>query len=80
MTRIVPNKESIGQSLFDNNLTKMVRLKHPKLLYVTTEMHKLIHATTQQTINKYMEYLRPNKRVLGTINKYRKLSGNYVIN
>ncbi|EHR0219397.1 group II intron reverse transcriptase/maturase [Clostridium perfringens] len=53
--------------------------EYKNLIILTTEMHKLIHATTQQTINKYMEYLRPNKRVLGTINKYRKLAGNYVI-
>jgi group II intron reverse transcriptase/maturase len=50
--------------------------KYQNLLFVTVNVHKLIHATEEQTINKYFSYVNPDKSQLEKINKLRKLVGN----
>lgn len=50
--------------------------KYQNLLFVTINVHKLIHATEQQTINKYFSYVNPDKNQLEKINKLRQLVGN----
>lgn len=54
--------------------------EYNNLIIITYEIHKLIHAKTDKTIQKYMEIIKPNKKLLKDINKYRKLAGNNVLN
>ena len=54
--------------------------EYNNLIIITHEIHKLIHAKTDKTIQKYMEIIKPNKKLLKDINKYRKLAGNNVLN
>lgn len=46
------------------------------LIYVTTDIHKLIHATTEETIQKYLLKLKLTIEQMVKINKLRKLVGN----
>lgn len=46
------------------------------LIYVTTDIHKLIHATTEETIQKYLLKLKLTIEQMIKINKLRKLVGN----
>lgn len=48
------------------------------LTIVTYEIHKLIHATNLETINKYRDYIYNNK-VLEKLNKLRVLAGKFEI-
>lgn len=52
---------------------------YENLIYVTTDVHKLIHANDTDTINKYKERLNLNKRDINKLNKLRKLVGNFEI-
>ena len=46
------------------------------LIYVTTNIHKLIHATTTETIDKYLQKLKLTDEQMIKLNKLRKLVGN----
>lgn len=50
------------------------------LAIITYDIHKLIHATTKSTIEKYMKIVKPKAELLTKINKFRKLAGNNVLN
>ena len=53
--------------------------KYSNLIFVTKDVHKLIHATLQETIDKYLEILNLNNEELEKVNKLRKMVGNDVI-
>jgi len=53
--------------------------EYSNLLYVTYNVHKIIHATEMQTINKYMKMENLDKKALKKINLLRKKVGNHVI-
>ena len=44
---------------------------YKNLVLLTSEVHKLIHATTEVTIQKYLQKIKPDKRQLELINKFR---------
>ena len=49
--------------------------KYSNLVLVTEAVHLLIHATLEETIQKYLKQLQLNKKQLGKLNKLRKLAG-----
>ena len=49
---------------------------YQNLMLVLDEVHKLIHATTDETINKYLNTLNLTKPQLEKLNKYREMVGN----
>lgn len=54
--------------------------KYKNLIIVTYEAHKLIHAVQEDTINKYLEIIKPNKEILDKVNKYRiKVENNKIL-
>lgn len=53
--------------------------EYSNLVLITYEVHKLIHATKTETINKYINIINPNKTALSKINKLRKQVGNTII-
>lgn len=53
--------------------------EYSNLIFLKTEIHKLIHATTNETINKYLQILNFDKNALKKLNKLRKLVGNFEI-
>lgn len=63
---IVP-KEKNGNDKYDN------------LVFITKEAHKLIHATTEDIINKYLQMLELPKQSLDKVNKLRVKAGNKVL-
>lgn len=52
---------------------------YSNLVIVHKDIHKLIHAVDMETINKYLEMLKPTKTMLAKLNRYRKLVGNTTI-
>ena len=50
--------------------------KYENLILVLDDVHKLIHAKTENTITKYLDILNLTKPQLVKLNKYRKLAGN----
>jgi group II intron reverse transcriptase/maturase len=46
------------------------------LVWIKSDVHKLIHATTLVTIEKCMQILRLDKKALQRVNSLRKLAGN----
>ena len=53
--------------------------KFNNLIWITTDVHNLIHSTNTETINKYLEIIKPTKEILTKINSYRKKAGNHEI-
>lgn len=53
--------------------------KYQNLMFVTTNVHKLIHAKTEETIYKYLNLIKPNEKTLKLINKFRVKAGNCII-
>ena len=53
--------------------------EYKNLIWVTSDVHELIHATVMETINKYLERVKPKAEALEKINKLRKNAGNCVI-
>lgn len=49
---------------------------YQNLVLVHKNVHKLIHATTESTIQKYLNLLNLNKAQLRKLNKFRKQAGN----
>jgi len=46
------------------------------LVLVTKEVHKLIHSTKLETINKYLKYIPTNNNTIEKLNKFRTKIGN----
>lgn len=53
--------------------------EYSNLVLVTEAVHILIHATLEETIQKYLKELQLNKKQLEKLNKLRKLAGTPVI-
>lgn len=53
---------------------------YKNLILVTKEVHRLIHATVEETIEKYLNVLLLDAEHLKKLNKLRKLVGNPTIN
>ena len=53
--------------------------KYDNLIFVTSNVHKLIHATNKDTINKYLDMLKLNPKQLSKINELRVMSRNFEI-
>lgn len=43
------------------------------------EVHKLVHSTNLEVINKYLQILNLDKKCLKRVNSLRKLVGNFTI-
>lgn len=50
--------------------------EYSNLIYVTTDIHKLIHSTINETIKKYLQKLKLTNEQMQRLNKLRKLVGN----
>lgn len=53
--------------------------EYKNLVWLSSEVHKLIHATKQETIEKYLGLLSLNEKGLKRVNSLRELVGNSVI-
>ena len=53
--------------------------EYKNLIIVHIDVHKLIHATKPETIQAYLNKIKPNKSQLEKINKLRVLAGNTAI-
>ena len=53
---------------------------YKNLILVKEAVHRLIHAKTEETIQKYIALLKLNKVQLIRLNKYRVLAGNRELN
>ena len=53
--------------------------EYKNLIIIHTDVHKLIHATKPETIQAYLDKIKPNKSQLEKINKLRVFSGNSAI-
>jgi len=53
--------------------------EYKNLVWLCTNAHKLIHATKEETINRYLADLNLDEKGLKRINNLRKLVGNSVI-
>ena len=49
---------------------------YQNLIIVHQDIHRLIHATKQETISKYLSALKLDKRQISKVNKLRKMVGN----
>ena len=52
---------------------------YDNLLWILPEVHKLIHASEQKTINKYLKLLKLDKKALNKVNSLRLLAENLEI-
>lgn len=53
--------------------------KFSNLVCINTIVHKLIHATSDKTIRKYLDEIKPSNETLAKINFYRDKVGNEII-
>ncbi len=53
--------------------------EYKNLIIVHIDVHKLIHATSPETIQAYLDKVKPDKSQLNKINKLRMLAGNLAI-
>lgn len=53
--------------------------EYSNLVIVHKDVHKLIHAVSENTINAYLNLIKPTKVMLDKINKFRITAGNAVI-
>ena len=53
--------------------------EYRNLVWVTYNVHKLIHVTEQATIERYLTTVNPNKEMFEKLNKLRTQAGNCVI-
>lgn len=53
--------------------------KYDNLLFIKSDVHKLIHATNVETIKSYLNIVKPNDKTLKVINNYREKTGNCLI-
>lgn len=52
---------------------------YQNLIIIHKDVHRLIHATRQETISKYLSLLNLNKQQISKVNKLRKMVGNETI-
>ena len=52
---------------------------YQNLIIIHKDVHRLIHATKQETISKYLSLLKLNKQQISKVNKLRKMVGNETI-
>ena len=52
---------------------------YKNLIWVNEDIHKLIHATKEETINKYLHKLKLNEKSLEKLNSLREQVGNLTI-
>ena len=50
--------------------------KYYNLIFISDDVHILIHATKQETIDKYLKALNLDAKMIDKINKLRLLVGN----
>lgn len=50
--------------------------KYANLVLILKPVHRLIHATTEETIQKYLTLLNLNNTQIQKVNKLRELAGN----
>ena len=50
--------------------------KYDNLVWLNTDVHKLIHAKKEDTIKTYLDKLGLNKEAKNKVNKLRRLAGN----
>lgn len=53
--------------------------QYQNLIYLLKDVHKLIHATKEETIQKYLVELQLTEKELGKVNALRKKAGNYAL-
>lgn len=53
--------------------------EYENLVLVLPQVHRLIHATDEDTINKYLNLLNLDKAQIGKLNKYREKAKNAII-
>ncbi len=53
--------------------------RYSNLVLLSRDVHKLIHATTEETIQKYIDLLKPNEEQRNKINQLRIIVGNEII-
>lgn len=53
--------------------------EYKNLVWIRSEVHKLIHATNTETINKYLNILNLNEKGMKKVNSLRKRVGNLII-
>ena len=53
--------------------------EYKNLVWIRSEVHKLIHATNTETINKYLNILNLNDKGMKKVNSLRKRVGNLII-
>lgn len=78
---ITGKKLEINDMEVHHKIPKLIGGKdeYSNLLYVTYNIHKIIHATETETINKYMKMANLDKKALKKLNLLRKKVGNQVI-
>jgi 5-methylcytosine-specific restriction endonuclease McrA len=59
-------------------LSKKGSDKYDNLIWVNKKVHKLIHSTKEETVNKYIKLI-PYETSLKRLNKLRVLVGNPII-
>ncbi|WP_132079468.1 group II intron reverse transcriptase/maturase [Anaerospora hongkongensis] len=53
--------------------------QYDNLIFITRDVHHLIHTTSAETIQKYLDIVKPNAEELKSINKCRLQAGNHMI-
>ena len=53
--------------------------RYVNLVLISRDVHRLIHATTEETIQSYLELLKPNEEQRNKLNQLRKMVGNEAI-
>ncbi|MGF0109422.1 group II intron reverse transcriptase/maturase [Clostridium sp. SGI.024] len=53
--------------------------EYANLVWLCYEVHKLVHSTNLEVINKYLQILNLDKKCLKRVNSLRKLVGNFTI-
>ena len=54
--------------------------EYKNLIWVTADVHKLIHATREETVKKYLTLTQLDKKTLKKVNSLRLLAENFEIN
>ena len=47
--------------------------RYVNLVLISRDVHRLIHATTEETIQSYLELLKPNEEQRNKLNQLRKM-------
>lgn len=78
---ITRNMLTIGNMEVHHKIPKVLggTDEYKNLMFITGKVHKLIHATKEETMNKYFSEVKPDKSELVKINKLREQVGNLKI-